>query len=125
MIVDFGVILAGKIFKGFREEDRMLRRIEYVSLSEGRSVSGIYSIDWTKLIDGIKLPHRKQDCLGCKNELVCSKCAKKRKMNCFNCETERNCKSCLDLITQKKHVSTDNNMLERKSVNEYHQLLPY
>ena len=33
-------------------------------------------------------------------------------MNCFNCEMERSCKTCLDLLSQKKTYSTDNNMLK-------------
>ena len=38
-----------------------------MSLSEGNTVSGRFSIDWTKTIAGIKMPQRKQDCLECEN----------------------------------------------------------
>ena len=38
---------------------------------------------------------------------------------------ERDCKSCLDLISQKKTYSTDNNMFKRNHANEYHQMFPY
>ena len=37
---------------------------------------------------------------------------------------ERACISCLDLISQKKTSSTDNNLLTRKPY-EYHQMLPH
>ena len=45
-------------------------------------------------------------------------------MNCFNCEMGRADKSCLDLLSQKKTHSTDINMFKRKTINEYHQMLP-
>ena len=98
---------------------------EYISLSEGKSVSCRFSIDWTKTFEGIKIPHRKQNCSDCDNEKICSDCVLKPKMNCFNCEMERACKPCLDLISQKKTYSTDINTLKRKPPNEKHQMLPY
>ena len=125
VIDDFGVISAKRTFKGYSEEHRMKKLDEYISLSEGKTVSGRFSIDWAKTFEGIKIPHRKQDCLDCDNEKICSNCVINPKMNCFNCEMERACKSCLDLISQKKTYSTDINMLKRKSPNEYHQMLPY
>ena len=125
VIDDFGIISAKRTFKGYSEEHRMLKLEEYISLSEGKTVSGRFSIDWTKTFEGIKIPHRKQDCSDCDNEKFCSDCIIKPKKNCFNCEMERSCKSCLDLISQKKTYSTDINMLKRKPPNEYHQMLPY
>ena len=102
----------------------MIKLDEYMSISEGKTVSGRFSIDWTKTFEGIKLPHRKQDCPDCDNRRKCSDCVIKPKLNCFNCEMQRACKSCLDLISQKKTYSTDNNMLKRKPPNEKHQMLP-
>ena len=103
----------------------MIKLEEYISLSEGKTVSGRFSIDWTKTFEGIKIPHRKQNCSDCDNKKLCSDCLLERKMNCFNCEMERACKSCLDLISQKKTYSTDINMLKRKPPNQYHQMLPH
>ena len=40
VIDDFGVISAKKTFKGYSEEHRMIKLKEYISLSEGKSVSG-------------------------------------------------------------------------------------
>ena len=122
---DFGVISAKRTFKGCSEEHRMINFEEYITLSEGKTVSGRFSIDWTKTFEGIKIPHRKQDCLDCDNGKICSDCIIKPKMNCFKCEKERSCKTCLDLISQKKTYSTDINMLKRKLPNEYHQMLPH
>ena len=64
----------------------MIKLDEYISLSEGKNVSGRSSIDWNKTFEGIKILHRKQDCLNCDNGRNCSDCVKKPKMNCFNCE---------------------------------------
>ena len=125
VIGDFGIISAKRTFKGYSEEHRMIRLYEYISLSEGKTVSGRFSIDWTKTFEGIKIPHRKQNCSNCDNTKFCSDCLIKLKMNCFNCEMERSCKLCLDLISQKKTYSTDINMLKRKPPNEYHQMLPH
>ena len=125
VIDDFGIISAKRTFKGYSEEHRLIKLEEYISLSEGRTVSGRFSIDWTKTFEGVKIPHRKQDCSNCKNEKICNDCTKKPKKNCFNCEMEKTCKSCLDLISQKKTYSTDINTLKRKPPNEYHQMLPH
>ena len=125
VIDDFGVISAKRTFKGYSEEHRMIQLDEYISLSEGKTVSGRFSIDWTKTFEGIKIPHRKQNCSDCDNTKNCSDSVIKLKMNCFNCEMERARKSCLDLISQKKTYCTEINMLKRKPPNEYHQMLPY
>ena len=125
VIDDFGIISAKRTFKRYSEEHRMIKLDEYITLSEGKTVSGRFSIDWTKTFEGIKIPCRKQDCSDCDNKKICSKSVLKSKMNCFNCEMERACKSCLDLISQKKTYSTDINMLKRKPPNQYHQMLPF
>ena len=125
IIDDFGLRSAKRTFKGYSEEHRMIKLDEYISLAEGKTVSGGFSIDWTKTFEGIKFPHRKQGCSDCDNEKNCSDFVIKPKMNCFNCEMVRACKSCLDLISQKKTYSTDINMLKRKPPNQYHQMLPY
>ena len=106
VIDDFGIISAKRTFKGYSEEHRMIKLDEYISLSEGKTVLGRFSIDWTKIFEGIKIPHRKQNCSDCDNKKPCSNCVLKPKMNCFNCEMERSFKTCLDLISQKKTNST-------------------
>ena len=125
VIDDFGIISAKRTFKGYSEEHRMIKLEEYISLAEGKTVSGRFSIDWTKTFEGIKIPHRKQDCSECDNRKICSDCIIKPKKNCFNCEMEKSCKSCLDLISQKKTYSTEINMVKRKPPNDYHQMLPH
>ena len=110
VIDDFGVISAKRTFKGYSEEHRMIKLGEFISLSEGKIVSGRFSIDWTKTFEGIKIPHRKQDCLDCDYGKTCSDCVVKPTMNCFICEMERACETCLDRISQKKTYSTDINM---------------
>ena len=67
----------------------MIKLEEYISLAEGKTVSGRFLIDWTKTFEGIKIPHRKQDCSDCDNRKICSDCVLKPKMNCFNCEIDR------------------------------------
>ena len=37
----------------------------------------------------------------------------------------RACKTCLDLISQKKTYSTDNNMLKRQPPNKKHEMRPH
>ena len=122
VIDDFGVIPAKITFEGYTEEHRMIKLNEFISLSEAKTISGRFSIDWTKTIEGIKIPHRKQDCLDCDNKKLCSNFVIEPKMNCFNCKTERACKSCLDLVSGKKTYSTDINMLKRIPANEYCQM---
>ena len=125
VIDDFGLISGKRTFKGCSEEDRMIKFDKYISLSEGKTVSGKVSVDWTKTFEGIKLPHRKQDCLDCDNGKKCSDCVEKLEINCFDCEMERVSKSCLNLISQKKTYFTDIKMLKRKTSNECHQMLLY
>ena len=125
VIDDFGIISAKRTFKGYSEEHRLIKLDKYISLSKGKTVSGRFSIDWTKTFEGIKIPHRKQDCSECDNRKICSDCVIKPQMNCFNCEMEKSCKSCLDLISHKKSYSTDINILKRKPPNEKHEMLPY
>ena len=67
MVDDFGVISAKRTFKVYSEEHRKIKLNEYISLSEGKPVSGRFSIDWTKTVEGIKIPHRKQHCSDCDN----------------------------------------------------------
>ena len=67
VIDDFGVILAKTTFKGYSEELRFIKLIEFISCSEGKTVSDRFSIDLTKTFERIKVPHRKQDCLDCDN----------------------------------------------------------
>ena len=50
---------------------------ESISLSEGKTVAGRFSTDWTKSFEGIKKPHRKQNCSDCDNGKLCSDCVKK------------------------------------------------
>ena len=102
VIDDFGIISAKRTFKGYSEEHRLTKLDEHTSLSEGKTVSGRFSIDRTKTFEGIKIPHRKQNCADCDNSKHCSDCVIKPKMNCFNCEMERACKTRLDLRSQKK-----------------------
>ena len=45
----------------------MLKLDEYISVSGGKTLSGRFSVDVTKTFEGIKFPHRKQDCLDCDN----------------------------------------------------------
>ena len=72
----------------------MIKLDDYISLSEGKTVSGRSSIDWTKTFEGKKILHRKQDCFNCDNGRNCSDCVIKPKMICFNCEMESACISC-------------------------------
>ena len=110
--VDFGVILAKRTFKGFSEEHGMIKLEKFISLSEGKTVSGRFLIDLTKTSEGLKIPPRKQDSSDCDNRKICSGFVTKIKMNCYNCEMETACRTCLDLISQNKTSSTDNNMLK-------------
>ena len=50
----------------------MMEFEDFICLSDGKTLSGRFSIDWTKTFEGIKIPHRKQDCVDCDNEKVCS-----------------------------------------------------
>ena len=64
----------------------MTKREEFISLSEGKTVSGRFSIDWAKTFAGMKIPHRKHDCLDFDIRKICSDCVIKPKMNCFKGE---------------------------------------
>ena len=106
VIVEFGVNSAKRTFKGYSEEHRMMKLDECISLSERKTASGRFSIDWTKTFEGIKKPHKKQGYLDCDNGKICSDCDVKPKKICFNCGIERACKSCLDLISS--NISKEN-----------------
>ena len=125
VINDYGVILSKRSFKGYSEEHRMINFEDFISLSEAKTLSGRFSIDWTKTFEGNKIPHRRQNCLGCANEKNCSKYVIEPILNCFNCKLEKACESCLHLVSQKKTYSTDNNMLKRQPPNENYQMLPW
>ena len=104
VIDDFGVISAKRTFKGYCEEQRLIKLEEFISFLEGKTVTGWFSIDCTKTFEGIKILHRKQDCLDCDNGKIGGDCVTKPKLNCFNCELERASKTCLDLMSQKNYI---------------------
>ena len=83
VIDDFGVISAKRTSKGYSEEHRMIKLNEYIWLSEGKTVSGRFWIDWTKTFLGMKKTHKKQRCSDCDIGKICSDCVIKSKMNCF------------------------------------------
>ena len=89
VIDGFSFIAAKRTFKGYSQEHRMIKLDQYLSLSEGKPISGRSSRDSTKTFEGIKTPDGKQGCLECKNTKFCSDCVMKPKMNCFHCEMER------------------------------------
>ena len=125
MIDEFRVVLAKRTFKGYSEEHTMIKVNEFMSLSEGKTLSGRFPIDCTKTFEGIEIPHRKQGCLDCDNGKICSECVINFKMHSFNCEMGRGCKTCSDWISQEKTHSTDIIMLNRKPPSEYYQMLPF
>ena len=93
LVIDvFGVISPKRTSNGYCEEHRMMNLNEYISLSEGKTVSGRFLIDWTKTFEGIRTLRRKHECLDYDNGKTCSNCVVKPIMKCFNCETERTCK---------------------------------
>ena len=57
---DYGVISAKRGFKEYSEERRMIKLEEFISLSEGKTLSGRFLNDWTQTFEGIKIPQRKQ-----------------------------------------------------------------
>ena len=124
VIDDFGVISVKRTFEGYSEEHRILKLDEFISLWEGKTVSGRYLIDWTKTFEGKKSTHRKRGCTDCNNGKKRSDCVKKPNLSCFYCEMDKACKTCLDLISQKKTYSTGINMSKGKPANEYYQILP-
>ena len=54
VIDDFVVISARRTFKSYGEGHRMMKLKEFISLSEGKTVSVRFSIDWTKTFEGIE-----------------------------------------------------------------------
>ena len=118
----FVVLSASRTFKGYSEEHRMIKLIEFVSLSEGKTVSGKFLTDWTKRFERIKTPQRTQDCLECDNGKTFSDCVLKPKTNC---ETETTCEACLETTNQKKTYSADIKMFKTNSAKENYQMLPY
>ena len=72
VIDDFGVTLAKRTFKRSSKDHKMTKLDGYISLSEGKTVSGRFSIDWTKTFEGIKKPHRTEDCSDCDKGKICS-----------------------------------------------------
>ena len=100
LVIDiFGVIAAKRVFKGNNEEHRVIRPNEFIWLSEGKTLSGRFSIDWSETFEGIEIPYRKQGFLDCDNGRICSDCEIKPNKNCFNCKLERVCETYLDQIT--------------------------
>ena len=101
------MISAKRTFKGNSKEHGMIKLNDFMSLSEGGTVSGKFCIDWTKTLEGVKRLHRKVGCLDLKDRIFCNVCIIKLKMNCFICKVERASKSCLDLVYLKKSYSTE------------------
>ena len=89
---NYRVISSKRSFRGYIFEHRMIKLNDFISLSGKKTVSGRFSTDWTKTFEGIKLPHRNQDCLDCNNEIFLSDCVTKANINGFNCEVESACK---------------------------------
>ena len=56
MIDDFDFILGIRTLKAYSEKHRMIKLNEFISLSEGKTVSGRFSIDWTKTFKETKIP---------------------------------------------------------------------
>ena len=66
LVIDYFCVLSAKrTFKDYSEEHRMIKLNEFLSLSKGKTISG-QTFDWAKSFEGIKIPHRKLDCLDCK-----------------------------------------------------------
>ena len=69
LVIDhFDVISAKGTYKEFSEEHRLIEFNEFTSLSERKTISGRFSLDWTKSHLETEKPHRKQDCFECKNK---------------------------------------------------------
>ena len=66
---DFGFLMAERFFKGYSEEHKMIKLNEFLSLSEGKTISSRFLIDWTKSIERIKIPYRSQDDRNVKTKL--------------------------------------------------------
>ena len=62
---EIGLISAKRSFKGYSENYRKIKLEYFISLSEGKSMSGRFLIDWSKTSERIEKPHRKDDCLDC------------------------------------------------------------
>ena len=82
----------------------MMKLNDFISLSEKKTASVKFSIDWTKTFEGIKIPHRTKNCLDCDNEKVCSDYCILTLKKCFICEVERASESRLDPLSQKKTI---------------------
>ena len=103
-----------RTFKGYSEEHRMIELTEFITLS-GNTVSGRFSIDWTKTFRGIKLQHRKQDCLDCDNVKTCCDCViilkihrKHRKQDSLDCDNVKTCCDCVIILKiHRKHRKQD------------------
>ena len=80
MIDVFSVISPKRTFNGYCDEHRMINLNEFISLSEGKTVSGRFLIDWTKTFEGIITPHKKHEFLDTDNGKTCSNCVVKLKM---------------------------------------------
>ena len=65
--MSFGLFLIKGTFKDYSEEHRKIKLNEFISLLQGKTISGRFSIAWTTTIEGMKITHRKQDCLDCDN----------------------------------------------------------
>ena len=68
----------------------MMKLKKLRSLSEEKTISGRFSIGWTKSFEGIKKQHRKHDCLDCKIELMCDEYVVEQKMNLFELRNGEN-----------------------------------
>ena len=68
---DFCAFSALGTSKVYSEEHRKIKLIEFISLSDGKTFFGRFSLDWTETFEELKIPHRKQICLDCDNENDC------------------------------------------------------
>ena len=102
MIDCFVVILIKRTFKGYSEEQRMIKLDECIFLSERKTLPGRFCTNLTKTFGGIKKPHGKHGCLECDIRKKFSDCVTKAKLNGFTCGIERAFITWLNLVRQKK-----------------------
>ena len=82
-------------------------------------------LNWKRDLHGVKVPHRKFQCLECDYDEICEQCEISRRKNCFECKIARACESCLNRITQIKYYTTEINKLKRLPENEFAYMLPH
>ena len=125
LVIDDGGHLCEKItFKGMERGACSIKYDDFVDLARGKTITNITKKKWEKKFYGITIPHRKQECDKCNEDVFCDRCQDEVVLNCYECEKLRACDDCYNLIVDTKTYSAIINNYKRMPEDDNGDMLP-